>query len=98
MPRLLRTPQAAFDLLEIWQYIAVDEVTAADRFLDKIEEKCQLVAGAPMLGRARPELGKDLRSLAIGNYVIFYRPIEDGITIIRVLNGSGDIDSLSFFG
>lgn len=32
--------------------------------------------------------------MAIGNYVIFYRPIANGIDVIRVLHGSRDIESI----
>jgi toxin ParE1/3/4 len=35
-----------------------------------------------------------LRSLSVGNYLIFYRPLADGIEIVRVLHGARDIDSL----
>ena len=34
-----------------------------------------------------------LRSLPIGNYVVFYLPIENGIEIVRVLPGMRDIDA-----
>jgi len=32
--------------------------------------------------------------LPVGNYVIFYRPIEDGIVVIRVLHGARDLPEL----
>lgn len=35
----------------------------------------------------------NLRSHPHGNYVIFYRPIGDGIEIVRVLHGARDIDA-----
>lgn len=94
MPRLLRTPQAELDLLGIWEYIAQDDLDAADRFLERIAQKCLMLADNPQAGRRRPELDEALRSFPVGNYVIFYRPIEDGIDVIRVLNGARDIDSL----
>jgi toxin ParE1/3/4 len=46
------------------------------------------------MGRERRELATALRSLSVGNYVIFYRPRENGLVIIRVLNGSRDIEAL----
>jgi toxin ParE1/3/4 len=39
----------------------------------------------PDLGRKREELSPRLRSLPFGRYVIFYRPMENGIEIARVL-------------
>lgn len=43
MPEVLKTPQAEIDLEEIWWYIAQDNLGAADRLLDKIEECCQML-------------------------------------------------------
>ena len=43
------------------------------------------------LARARPELGPSLRSFPVGNYVVFYVPLPDGIEIVRVMNGRQDI-------
>jgi len=36
----------------------------------------------------------DLRSLPVGNYLIFYMPVEDGIVVVRVLHGMRDVDAL----
>ncbi len=47
----------------------------------------------PLAGRARAELGKDLRSFPVGNYIIFYLPLSDGIEVVRVLHGRQDIDA-----
>jgi len=35
-----------------------------------------------------------LRVAGFDNYLIFYRPVENGIEIIRVLHAKRDIDSL----
>ncbi len=53
MAACLRTPQAEQDLLEIWLYIAQDDIAVADKFLDKIEDKCQMLAAHPGTGRLR---------------------------------------------
>jgi len=50
MPTLERTAQAEEDLIDIWLYIAHDDVRAADRVLDDIEEKLLLLADQPGLG------------------------------------------------
>ena len=94
MAKILRRPQAEADLIEIWIYIAQDSPTRADKLLDEIDEKSQTLAQSPLIGRARDELGHNIRSFPIGNYVIFYQSIEDGIEIIRVLHGARDIDAL----
>ena len=94
MSKVLRKPQAEADLIEIWTYIAQDSPAGADRLLDEIDEKSRTLAQQPFIGKARDELGAKIRSFPIGNYVLFYQPIEDGIEIIRVLHGARDIEAL----
>ena len=94
VPRLLKRPEAENDLEEIWWFIAQDSPDNADRFLDRIQETCLALSDFPKLGVSREELKTDLRSHPVGNYLIFYFPLEDGIDIIRVLHGSRDIERL----
>lgn len=46
-----KTAQAEDDLIDIWLYIAQDNPAAADKLLDTIEEKGQLLADNPKLGQ-----------------------------------------------
>jgi toxin ParE1/3/4 len=46
------------------------------------------------MGTARNELKVGLRCQPIGNYLIFYFPIEDGVDIVRVLHGSRNIERM----
>ena len=46
------------------------------------------------MGRNRPDLAPELRSFPVDNYIIFYRPISEGIQVIRVLHGARDIPPL----
>jgi toxin ParE1/3/4 len=92
MPNKLRArPQVERDLDSIWSYIAADSVRAADRLLDRIGKAFEMLVHTPLAGRERPELGRGLRSFAVGNYVIFYVARSDGVEIVRVLNGRQDI-------
>jgi toxin ParE1/3/4 len=93
MSRVTRRPHAEADILEIWGYIAEDSVMAADRWVDKLDEKFALWAMQPMMGRARDELLSGIRSLVFGRYVVFFQPLPDGIDVVRVLHGSRDIDA-----
>lgn len=94
MPTVRRTSLAHLDLVEIALRIAEDNPIAADRWIEQIEARCQALAQMPELGRKRPELAPELRSLAFGNFVIFYRPSADGIEVIRVLDGRRDLPPL----
>ncbi len=93
MPCVLKRPLAEVDLEDIWWFIAQDNPDAADRFLDKVEEHCRTLAQFPKMGVSRDELMPLLRSFPVGNYLIFYLPMDDGIDIIRVLSGARDVDA-----
>ena len=94
MPRLLKRPEAESDLDEIWLYIAQDNPHNADRFLDRIQERCSVLVDFPQMGTSRDDLKAGLRCQPFGNYLIFYFPLEDGIDIVRVLHGARDVDAL----
>ena len=94
MARVTRRPLAEADILEIWDYIADDSMEAADRWVDQLDEKFQLIATQPMMGRAREELVPGLRSFPFRRYVIFYMPIGNGIDVVRVLHGARDVDAV----
>ncbi len=93
MATVTKRPLAEADLDEIWWYIAQDNPDAADRMLDRIEERCTAVAAFPMMGANREELLPSLRSFTVGKYVVFYFPQDDGIEVVRVLSGMRDIDA-----
>ena len=94
MPRLIFSPSARQDLTEIFDFIARDKPVAASNWIDLIEEKCKLLAETPEFGEKRPEYGANIRSSMVGRYVIFYRSIDSGIEIVRVISGDRDIRSL----
>ena len=86
----LRTEHAYQDLLGIWDWIAEDSTAAADAFLDRVDGICQMLADNPTAGRARSDLGADIRSFPGGEFVIYYRPFQDGIEVVRFLHGKRD--------
>jgi toxin ParE1/3/4 len=59
-----------------------------------MREKCFVLAANPDLGELRPDLAKNLRCFSFGNYVIFYRPMQNGVEIIRVASGFQNIEIL----
>jgi toxin ParE1/3/4 len=94
MPRVLKTPRAELDLIEIAAYIEADNPAAADRLLDTFEEKFRLLSQFPGFGQQRDDLAASLRSFPVGSYVVFYLPLSDGIDVIRVLHGARNIRRL----
>lgn len=91
MSRYDITAPAKDDLDEIWDYIARDNITAANQLLDQLHLKLALLAYSPGIGRPRDRLLLGLRSFPVGNYLLFYRPIPDGIELVRVLHGARDL-------
>jgi toxin ParE1/3/4 len=92
-----RSPQADSDLDGIWHYVATKSgsVEIADRLIDSITDRFFLLANHPHIGRARDEdLRPGLRSFPVGEYVIIYRIQDDGVSILRVVRGSRNIEAL----
>ena len=62
------------DLEEIWSYVAEDASPAtADRLIDAIIDRLELLAEQPRMGRLRAEFGAGVRSFTVENHVIYYR-------------------------
>lgn len=75
---------------DLWTYIAEESVAAADRVQSDILAATRRLLEFPLMGVARYDLADDLRVVASGSYLIFYRPSEDLIEIARVLHGRRD--------
>jgi len=94
MRKIHKTDTARADLVEIISYISQDNPPAAYRWLQSLNAELDTLLRFPGLGRPREELRPNLRSLPFGNYMIYYAPTDDGITLIRVVHGARDIDQL----
>lgn len=89
------TAPASRDIESILDYIADNSnFDSAERFLNKLNQKCTNLARFPNLGRKRDQLSPSLRSFPMDGYLIFYRLIEDGIEVARVISGNRDLDAL----
>jgi len=58
--------------------------------VQKLREKCRVVAKHPDVGDARPEFGDGIRSTYVGSYVIYFRRVEGFLEIVRVIRGEVD--------
>lgn len=94
------TSEAECDLNLIWDFIAQDNVDAANRVIDKIVHSMEMLSKMPEMAQKRPKLSEiypDLRMWPVNEfskYLVFYVPIEDGILVIRILHSSRNIDEL----
>jgi toxin ParE1/3/4 len=89
-----RTRLARLDFADIFRTIARTNPVTARRFVSKIERECDRHACFPLTGEARDDLGPDLRVFSVSSYVVIYRPIEDGIEVIRIVHGARDLPGL----
>jgi toxin ParE1/3/4 len=78
------------DLDDIWSYVAEDaSLETADRLIDAILDRFELLVEQPLTGRTRPEFGEGVRSIVVESHVIYYRHEQD-VLIARVLHGRRD--------
>jgi len=89
------TPLAAKDIGDIWDYIAVDSMDAADRVLTALEKALSRRAKTPGIGHVREDLAdRRHRFLLVYSYLIVYRFETKPLQIIRILNASRDVQSI----
>ncbi len=90
------TAAATDDLEQIWLYIVIDASSdIANRLLDTVYDRFELLSMALLMGKERPELGTNLRSLVVEPLVIFYRPTEQGVVIARALRAEQDVERIA---
>ena len=94
--KIRRSRQAQLDQNEIWLTIAEDSVRAADGVSERFNEAIFMLAEHPDAGRARDELGEDLRYFPVGSYLIFYSVNSGTLGIRRLLHGARDITAALF--
>jgi len=82
-------PDAFADLDEIWEYIAQDNVDAADRVLADIHSTLTTLAESPQIGHRRQDLTtRPLRfHVARDEYVIANAPAEEPLWVLAVFHG-----------
>lgn len=83
--------QAERDIEEIGDYIARDNPRRAVTFIAEIRERCGHIVQFPHGAPARPALGRGVRCVVFGRYLIFYVVRGRMIEIRRVLHGARNI-------
>ncbi|WP_037075595.1 type II toxin-antitoxin system RelE/ParE family toxin [Rhizobium sp. PDO1-076] len=87
------TNRADEDLIEIWCYIAISNITVADRVLDAIEARWDNLARHPYSVVARDDIAPGVRHLVSGDYLTLYRLNGSAIEIVRLLHRRQKISS-----
>jgi toxin ParE1/3/4 len=100
-PRFHVLPAADRDLDDQADYLAREaSIETALRFYDAADTTFAKLAEMPNIGAPRQSAKARLAGIrfwrieGFENHLIFYRPIEGGIEIIRVLHAARDIESI----
>ena len=94
MAKLVILPAARADLIDIGDFIALDNRPRAASFVAEIEAKIVEVGERPGSFQKRDELHKGLRHARHGRYLIFFIEQGDEVQIVRVIEGSRDLPRL----
>lgn len=94
--RIVRSKAAKADLIDIWLYIAPDNLEAADRQISRIENTVDRLLDFPKLGSARHDIGSEVRGLVVNRYLVLYRFLEEAkqIELLRVIDGRRDLSAI----
>jgi plasmid stabilization system protein ParE len=89
------SPDVLEDLQDIWDFIAADNVSAADKLEDEFFEAFEMLAKRPRLGHTRSDLTeRDVLFWPVGSYLIVYRSIPTTLQVVAVLHGARDVSDV----
>ena len=81
-------PEAAADLDEIWEFIAADNLDAADMVIEEILDAIAVLVPFPDQGHRRPDLtSRPLRFTNTRDYLVAYAPDEKPLWVVAVIHG-----------
>jgi plasmid stabilization system protein ParE len=84
----LLSPAAKQDLIDIWSFIADDDIRTADKVLETFYEKFLLLSQQPYIGHTRKDLTQHpVLFWPVYQYLIIYKPKTTPLEIVRVLSG-----------
>jgi toxin ParE1/3/4 len=91
--RIVFSPEAQRDLLELYDYIAVrDGDVHAIRYIGRIEKWCKSLDSFPERGMRRDDIRPGLRVMGFERRVtIAFRVGPAAVTILRILYGGRDV-------
>ncbi len=96
--KINRSAAAILDIIENAEYIAQDDIDAAARFVNAVDEAINLIAKSPGIGVIR-KVGKApvMRMWVLKgfpNSLVFYRATSTEINVIRVIHSARDFNRI----
>jgi plasmid stabilization system protein ParE len=90
--RCVLSTAAELDLDAIWEYIAEDNIDAADRWIGKFFDAFEALEQPPGMGHRREDLTSfPVLFWPVGAYLVIYRVQSEWIEIVAVTRGGRDI-------
>ncbi len=90
--KVVISQKADADLLRIFSHLSERNPLAAENLVHAVDRKFEQLTRFPFIGRERTTLRSGLRSVIVGNYIVFYLIRDEDIAIVRVIDGRMDID------
>jgi toxin ParE1/3/4 len=91
--RYVLGPRAQRDIDEIWDYSAQAwNAGQAEIYIRRIQRALVRLAEQPRLGRSCDDIRPGYRKFRTGSHFVFYRLIDDGIDVVRILHESMDCE------
>ena len=88
------TPRAERDLEDIWRYTAEQwSVDQAEKYVDGLIDAMEVLAANPSHGRSAARIRPGYRRQNGGAHVIFFKPSDNGILVVRILHQRMDFES-----
>jgi antitoxin ParD1/3/4/toxin ParE1/3/4 len=95
LSKYVLTRRAQVDVQRIWNYIAEDDLDAADKVRDALRGAMRKLADMPGMGHERREVkNRRYRFWSVYSYLIAYFPDTKPLQIVRVVHGAQNLKRL----
>ncbi len=98
---IYRSPQSRDDILDYYLHLAEDNTAIAEAFIVAVDERLDALLDQPKMGvelTFRPSELHGMRMFRVSaqfdRYFVFYKPVSDGIQVVRVLHRARHIAAL----
>jgi len=92
--KVILSERTEYDLLDIGDYIGLDNPRRALSFMDELKRKALGLGDNPWLYQLRPDVGPNVRAAVHGQYVILFEVVDETVMVERIVHGARDLSSL----
>jgi len=95
--KVVLSNEARDDLVAIGRYIARDNPSRGESFVEELLDRCTSIGEAPEAFQLVARYtARGIRRRVYRNYLIFYRIADSRVEIVRVLHGAQDYERILF--